>query len=227
MEQTWNCPAAWIDRHARTLIKLSIALALIWLFSALAEDVVTRDALALLDYPLEGWLLAHISPTLTLLFSWITLLGNSAVLAVPAAVLLAFWIRAKRRALVWGLALGLAAGSLSGALLKLIFQRLRPDFLGIIVREPDFSFPSGHSVIAMIFYGFLAYALARQLHSRTARLALAACAGLIIFLVGFSRLALGVHYPSDVLAGWTLGALWLFISVLFSRALEREYSAKA
>ncbi|MCX6050405.1 MAG: phosphatase PAP2 family protein, partial [Chloroflexi bacterium] len=91
------------------------------------------------------------------------------------------------------------------ALLKLVFARSRPLLFPPLVLETDYSFPSGHAVAAISLYGLLAVLLWRQRHYGWALLA-----GVWVLAVAVSRVYLGVHYPSDVLASLTIGGLWLY-----------------
>ena len=77
------------------------------------------------------------------------------------------------------------------------------------MHEPSFSFPSGHSVFAVVVYGMLIYIGMRHLRRMRERVAVVVAAGALIFGIGYSRIYLGVHYPSDVAAGYFVGAMWL------------------
>jgi undecaprenyl-diphosphatase len=93
--------------------------------------------------------------------------------------------------------------------LKEAFQRARPDpFFGILPPH-NYSFPSGHALFSFCFFGFLAAIFIPQLKSRSQRFAAWTLVAIIIVLVGFSRVYLGVHYPTDVVGGWLVGLAWL------------------
>ena len=106
--------------------------------------------------------------------------------------------------------------------LKDVFMRVRPTEVTQLVRETSFSFPSGHAMAAMSFYGFVIYLLWRS--ERTARFKrpLAVMLDVLIILIGFSRIYLGVHYFSDVLAGYAIGAAYLIIFSSFVSAYFHE-----
>lgn len=99
---------------------------------------------------------------------------------------------------------------------KILFQRPRP--LYAVFPETDFSFPSGHATIAVAFYGYLVYILVRSLNEKYNWLIMA-ISPLIILFIGFSRLYLGVHYVSDVLAGYLVGSLTLAIGIIWTDKL--------
>jgi undecaprenyl-diphosphatase len=106
-----------------------------------------------------------------------------------------------------------AAAALGGVALdqvmKLHFKRLRPDLPWAFVHEHSFSFPSGHSVLAMVLYGVIVYKTQDKLPGKWAKAALMVGAFLMVAGIGVSRVYLGVHYPSDVAGGYFVGAVWL------------------
>jgi membrane-associated phospholipid phosphatase len=97
-------------------------------------------------------------------------------------------------------------------LLKNFFERERPN-INIIIEADGFSFPSGHSMGSMTYYGFLVYLVIRGKGKPLSKLGLAILLCLVIVLIGISRIYLGVHYPSDVLAGFVAGSIWLVICI--------------
>ena len=103
------------------------------------------------------------------------------------------------------------------AILKILIERPRPPLDMQAIIETGYSFPSGHSVAAMSMYGFLAYLLYRDTTSRTVRWLTVSVASALILLVGWSRLYLGVHYLSDVLAGFLVGAAFLYLAIIVTR----------
>jgi membrane-associated phospholipid phosphatase len=106
--------------------------------------------------------------------------------------------------------------------LKLYFHRARP-MHPVHNAASGFSFPSGHSMSAMTFYGLLIYLVARKVKSTTAKWLLSILFGLLIILIGFSRVYLRVHFGSDVLAGFTFGFIWLMISLwVLGKIEDRE-----
>lgn len=104
-------------------------------------------------------------------------------------------------------------GGAFNGFLKELFKRQRPDILPLI-EQGGYSFPSGHSMGSFIFYGALSFMLFRLLKGKWKKTIAAICAGTMILLVGLTRIYLGVHYPSDVLAGFSIGAAWLFFCIM-------------
>lgn len=138
----------------------------------------------------------------------LTSFGDNAVLfVVTGAVALYLLLAGKRR-----LALLALGASISGAvlttLLKGFFDRPRPDFVAHIVDATSASFPSGHAMMSAVVYLTLGGMLAAAQKTRRLKAFALGFAILLTLLVGFTRIYLGVHYPTDVLAGWALGAAW-------------------
>lgn len=124
-------------------------------------------------------------------------------------------------------ALTIALASIGNQLFKATVARERPAILEPIVVEHGFSFPSGHSALSMAAYGILGVLVMRSRLPRPVRRGIAAGLAILILLVGVSRVYLGVHYPTDVLAGWTAGALIVLIYARLTRGVSLEPAATA
>lgn len=138
----------------------------------------------------------------------ITALGSPPITVLVVAATLGF-LATLRRWLTFWLVLG---GTLSGSIvilgIKLLVSRPRPEVTDHLVRVTSMSFPSGHAASSAIVYLTIAAVLSQIVESREGRLFVHAAAWLLVLLIGMTRVYLGVHYPSDVIAGWTFGALW-------------------
>jgi len=159
---------------------------------------------------------AHSSPALTAAFRFLTLFGETGVLvwlSMAATALLAA-LRWKFAALWFAISM-LGAYALDMAL-KNSFHRPRPlvSFFGTPF-PGSYSFPSGHALFAVCWFGTLALLIAPRLRPRAARIALWTGAAPLAFAIGYSRIYLGVHYPTDVLAGFAAGVVWLGALALF------------
>lgn len=164
------------------------------------------------DAAIDQALVAARTPFGVQVFSLLTEFGGALiVIAVMAAALIVFW-RGKRWAYALGLLISLGGSLTVAYLLKNLIERARPPIEWHAVVESSYSFPSNHATVAMALYGFLMYA-AWKLFPRYRVLFVPLCATLIL-LVGFSRLYLGVHYPSDVIAGLILGGIFAWIGSL-------------
>jgi undecaprenyl-diphosphatase len=113
-------------------------------------------------------------------------------------------------------------GAILSNLLKDFFQRPRPEIVPHLAYAANTSFPSGHSMMSAVTYLTLAALLARSQERRRIKAYFLLLAVLITFLVGVSRIYLGVHWPTDVLAGWTAGTTWALLCWLVARSLQRR-----
>jgi undecaprenyl-diphosphatase len=157
----------------------------------------------------------------------ITELGSTAAVTVIAVltllvgILIGPWLHGVAGAVTIGLA------SLANQTLKAIIARARPDLLDPIVEERGFSFPSGHSALGMAAWGILGVLVMRSRLPLAVRRAIVALLAVVIFLIGLSRVWLGVHYPTDVLAGWTAGAVIVLLYARLTRRVSPEPAAAA
>lgn len=187
------------------------ALLLIAGFVSLAKDVLLRDEIVDLDQVLIQIVYGLRTDVQTDFFRFVTYMGGIEAMAVLLLLITALaW---KHRLLPLAFGAALAAAVTITQSLKLVFGRLRPDEALRLVIETGFSFPSGHSFVATIMYGLAGYVLFRTARSQLAQLAAIAGAVTMIILVGSSRVYLGVHFPSDVLASVLFGSALLCLLV--------------
>lgn len=183
------------------------------LLAGLAQDYVSGDPITVVDRRVAAILTALRTAGAIRFFAVVTQLGSWIVVTGGAAALAALLWRERQRVLAAGVLLTLLTAQLANALAKVSFQRPRPDALFAVVVEDSFSFPSGHATSAAAFFGFLAYALVRSRMRWRARVVGAMAMLAVVPLVDASRLVLGVHYLSDVLAGNLLGLLALLAGI--------------
>jgi undecaprenyl-diphosphatase len=185
-----------------------LAVLALWGFVELAGEV-SEGATQAGDVAVMEWLHARGSPRLDGWARSITQLGSGLVLVVMALFVSTFlWIHGARRpvVLLW---VGLLGAALLDGLLKDFFARERPAVFESRAPLPGgYGFPSGHALVATISYTLFAYLVARLEGSRRLRALTFTVAALIVLLVALSRVYLGVHYPSDVLAGLLVGFTW-------------------
>jgi undecaprenyl-diphosphatase len=192
--------------HVGLLAYWLVLLLCLGVFLELAEDVYRQQGFTF-DRPILVWLEAHQTPTLTTLMKALSNLGSVEVVG-SLTLLLALGLGLRRS---WLEVLFLLLATVGTALLNLaakeFFARSRPHLFPQVVLEQDFSFPSGHAMGNAAFFLTL-YLLCRRLAPGLAPWI--GGAGLLLTLaIGFSRLYLQVHYPSDVLAGFALGTAWV------------------
>jgi undecaprenyl-diphosphatase len=188
-------------------VSLGVAVSSLIFFAWLAEEMRERGT-DRFDSAVRFAVHQHASPGLTAVLSRITYLGDwPVVLAGTCVLLLVCWCRRQRGLLFLVLVTMAGAGILDGTL-KLAFHRPRPDpFVGAM--PSTWSFPSGHALISLCFYGLIAGIVSLRANHRWQRVAIWICASLLVGLIGLSRVYLGVHWPSDVVAGYAAGLIWM------------------
>jgi len=195
-------------------VALAVALALLT-----REVVAPGSTVIAADLWFENLLLAARSAPLLKIFGWITHLGDTVVvIGVAAFASAAILFYKLDRAYLAGLVSTLLGAAASDYIMKAVIARARPGGLIPSTIETSYSFPSGHATAAFALYGFMAYALCRMYPRHAWKIV--ATATLIIFAVGFSRLYLGVHFPSDIISGYLLGGLWLSFGIALTDRLR-------
>ncbi|HVG48986.1 MAG TPA: phosphatase PAP2 family protein [Rubellimicrobium sp.] len=214
--------------ETRTLLAVLLLAAAFWAFGGLAAEVMEGDTHAL-D---EALLLALRTPghpddplgpvAVETAMRDLTALGGFTVLGLlTAAVVGGLAMRGQRRSALF-LAVAIGTGQVLSHVAKTFFDRPRPDLVPHGTAVLSSSFPSGHSMMAAVTWLTLAVMLARAEPQRRMKAYWIALAVLVTVLVGVSRVYLGVHWPSDVAAGWTLGAAWALLCGLVARWLGRR-----
>ncbi len=197
-----------------TLVILLGFFALIYVLGA-TQGFFLRDFITSLDQNVHDLVLTQRGDTRSGTFLFFTYLANWEIVASLSIVILALMILARKVRAAWFFVLALLASQLSSSLLKHLLERNRPDPVNALIEQGGYSFPSGHALGAFVFYGIIGYFLyffaARQYQKIAAVLSSLA----IILLIGISRLYLGVHWLSDVIAGWLMGAAILLVFIVF------------
>jgi undecaprenyl-diphosphatase len=152
----------------------------------------------------------------------ITALGGFTVLSLVTAFVVGFLLLRKKYGGALFLVIAVVGGALLSGLLKHFVDRPRPDVVAHRSYVMTTSFPSGHSMLSAVVYLTLGSLLARYTRDRALRLYFLAVALFLGFIVGVSRVYMGVHYPTDVLAGWTAGAVWALICWTVARVLQKR-----
>lgn len=188
------------------LLGLLAAVLSLYLFAKLASEVREGDTISF-DNVVRGWVHQFASPDMTLAMKGISLLGYD-VLLLELVIAVAVFLRLQwRRAAIWLTVTMVGAVALDVAL-KHAFHRQRPaPFFGDAPHS--YSFPSGHALASFCFYGVLAGLIANRIQRLSLRIAVGLIAALLVLAIGISRIYLGVHYPSDVVAGYLAAAMWV------------------
>jgi undecaprenyl-diphosphatase len=184
-----------------------------------ATDSLDRALLDAIRAPVLAGVLAPLGP--------ITELGSTLAVTIVAALVMAVglavgpWLHGVIGAVVVGLA------SLATSLVKVSIARERPELVEPILLERGFSFPSGHAALGMVAYGVLAVLVTRSRLAAPVRRTIVAGLAILVVLIGVSRVWLGVHYPTDVLAGWLAGGVVVLLYARITRGVSREPAAGA
>lgn len=194
------------------LISCFVAL---WVLGRLATGTFWQQTVADFDRNTLLTIHAWANPSLDRMMVALTHLGNAEVV-VPTAVLVLgiLWGRQEQRQ-VWTSLTAFLGAMVMNMGLKPLFARSRPDLWPTLITETSYSFPSGHALGSTVLYGMIAYLLGRHF-PKYRRWVYGGAIGLVA-LISFSRLYLGVHWPSDVIAGSSIGFLWLMVGVIMSR----------
>ena len=180
------------------------------------------------DFILLQWMYQHRAPVPNAAAIFLAHSGSPPVIvgiALGGALVGILW--RKVRGAAWTLPIAVVGSGLIIQGIKLLVQRPRPQAVphGFqpLLHETGFSFPSGHSLIAMVVYGLLGYFVLHLFKNRAARLLVRVVTVLVVFSIGASRVYVGVHYPTDVLAGWTAGVPWLVACLGLHEVLARRW----
>lgn len=203
-------------------IGVALLMAAAYVFGGIAEEVVTHDDITGLDVVLSNWFHAHKHGPFTPFMLFITHMHNTIGMLVMS-LLAAAYLRWKRdHYWLLTLILSVPGGMLLNVLLKYLFQRARPTFENPLLTLATYSFPSGHTMAATVFYGVVAAYIVWTVRRWKAGVAAVAMACAMVALVALSRVYLGAHYLSDVLAAMVEGCGWLAICITASATLRRR-----
>jgi undecaprenyl-diphosphatase len=221
---------AWLGSHELPVLLYLVALSAgVWAFFELADEVgeneaVSIDEALLLSLRNPDDLADPIGP------GWIeemgrdfTALGSMGVLTLIALSVLGYLLLGGRHRTALFTLIAVSGGMLLSTLLKMGFDRARPDLVPYDTTVYTASFPSGHSMMAAVTYLTLAAILSRVHGAPLLKAYLLIVAVIITLLVGVSRVYLGVHWPTDVLAGWSAGAAWASLCWLVARWLQKRH----
>ncbi|AIF50333.1 phosphatase PAP2 family protein [Pelosinus sp. UFO1] len=212
IERRW--PALYI------VASLGISALMLTVFGILAWETLFHKEMVLFDDSFV-WLIRYFAnPTLDKIMIIITNIGFGTSYIVIVAITLLLLAYLKRWRELGALTICLAGGGLLSFLLKILFHRTRPDLFRV-VQETGYSFPSGHALATMCFYGMVAFLIMRTIDSWRGRLTVMTLAVILSMLIGISRIYLGVHYPTDVIAGYAAGSMWLAFCISLLMWWER------
>lgn len=216
----------WLGSHDTGLLLALVAIAAgVWAFAALATKVDeghTRgfDRRILLSMRRPGDLAPLGPPALVEAARDVTALGGVVVLGILSTGVAVFFVLDGKSHLAGFLAVSIASGEGLSVLLKDFFDRPRPEIVPHAAYASSSSFPSGHSMMSALTYLTLGAMLATYHKRRRLKAFFLLTAALLVFMIGLTRVYLGVHWPTDVLAGWTAGGVWALLTLLAAKWLQ-------
>lgn len=211
----------WLFRHperpaAASAVAAAVGVVVVVVSTAgffLLAQMVVEERTAALDGRILRWVTERRGPWLDAVAREVTALGNTATLLLVVLLAAVFFRVQRAEAAAWTLVLALASGVAANRAVKALFSRSRPDASFQLVEVLTPSFPSAHAMMAAVVYGTLAHLLAGRLDGLLRR-TVWTTAVVLVLAVGASRVYLGVHFPSDVVAGWLGGLAWTLLLAL-------------
>ena len=218
----------WIRDHGNFILLLATLIVAggVWGFVELADEVTEGDT-----QRFDNWAIKTLrrddNPAVPLGPTWlhevgrdITALGGVAVLGGMTLAVAGYLVMIRKYHAMWLVLSATGGGLLISTILKNLFDRDRPDLVPhlSVVHTP--SFPSGHAMLSAVVYLTLGVMLARLVPNRSAKIYFMGLAIFLAFVIGVSRVYMGVHYPTDVLAGWTAGCVWATLCYIVARQLQ-------
>ena len=188
--------------------KILVPLGVLFLLFIILTVLVCTNTIEPLDNATSSFIISIRSPELTNTMNIITNISGSYALIVFTTL---FIILIKKKKYPLAITINLIAVFITSQLAKAIVERDRP--LDMLVSAPGYSYPSGHSMVGLAYFSFLSYLVIKYIPNKIVKIILPIVFTITILLVGFSRIYLGVHYLSDVLAGFLLGAIYLIIFI--------------
>ena len=219
----------YLHREQRFLAVFLVGAALVAGFVKLAGEMQEGDTQAL-DIAILKALRLPEDPSQLIGPSWLqsaatdlTALGGVTVLTLVSILAVAFLLLLGRFRQALFTAIATGGGAMLSTFLKGLFARPRPEVVPHLVEVTSMSFPSGHSLNSAIIYLTIAVMISRSFEDRRSRIFTISVAALLVLAIGCTRVILGVHFPSDVLGGWTLGAAWALGVGLLAATLQRKH----
>lgn len=199
----------------RLTVGAALASACLFFFLSVVQDLIANEAVVLADLRLLSLVQMYRTPSLNKVMLFLTYLGNWQVITAGASLLVLYLALMRRWLWILALLVSIGGGELLVQLGKVGFGRPRPDLVNALISAQGPSFPSGDAFVAICFYGLVGWFAIDWVETWKAKAAIAAMTIATVVAIGFSRIYLGVHWPSDVIASFGLGAAWLTATITF------------
>ena len=180
----------------------------------LSEEVLSKESVISIDKGIVDWIYTFRTSFLTDFMIFITSLADVRVISGILFVLIIISVFMRKKKYLIPLVLTLLTNYVFVEIVKTLFSRQRPLLENALIVENSFSYPSGHALIAITFYGLLIIYLQKTLKTTYKKVIVVLLGVILILAVGLSRIYLGVHWPSDVLASYLIGICWLCLVML-------------
>lgn len=204
-------PLSYLGLH--TAIGLSLSIFFMWIFGEITESVITADTLVAFDQWVMHQMLDLRTSYLTSFMEAVTCLGGTPVILPGSLLAVGYLLWRRHLSAAHGLAVAVIGGIILNNFLKILFQRPRPINESTLITVSGWSFPSGHAMSSMIFYGMMSYLILSNVRSWNLKIVAISVGLSTVLLIGFSRIYLQVHYVSDVVAGFAGGLFWLCVCI--------------
>lgn len=208
-----------LHKNRNIILVFFLFTALVTAFIALTEDVLEKETLAW-DKDVLLFINKGSTPFLNKLMPIVTNFGGAIGVTVITFIFLAIYLKKKDTSRFLLILSSVGGATILNIILKVIFKRQRPQLWELLVYEPTFSFPSGHAMASAALAFSLIIALRHFKYKKTARTVLI----LYMLIIGFSRMYLGVHYPTDIIGGWIVSLAWtLIVMFILNDRLNEDY----
>jgi undecaprenyl-diphosphatase len=212
------------------LLGLAAAIGALIFFSWLTDEVLEGDSVQF-DEATRAAVHQLASPAMTVIMRFLSLVGSTMVLAAGTTIVVIWFAKQKLGREAKLFAATMIGGSLLNITLKLAFKRARPTPFFDLTPPETYSFPSGHSLMSACFFGALAAILTTQIKKKRARTIVWIVCAAMFLSIGFSRIYLGVHHTTDVIAGFAAALIWIlvvrFVEMQLARRKRRKFATKS
>lgn len=191
--------------------RVAIVVTALAVFTIIAVNVATHDFLSF-DTVIRNWVYSRRSSGLSNIIIPVTYSGNVETVVVIGVILI-LW-KTTRKTYGFPFAIVAISSSVTYKIIKGLFKRPRPDVAVHLIKQGGYSFPSGHSMNCLVCYGFLIYLINRHCKNKKLAATLSVLLTIQIICIGLSRVYVGVHFPTDILGGWSLGIAFLTVAII-------------